>query len=100
MSENLNLVKKMGETMANSYSINWELWTPEETKNVENKVNTSLNFYESLFLFLEEFQNQENETDDYYKMIFEETIENLISSYLLKTIIERKQAVEDLVSNI
>jgi hypothetical protein len=94
IKKNLDFVKSVGESMANEYSINWESWTEEETKRIEKEANISMKFYEKLF---REF-NIDNE--EHTVEMFEDILENLVSGYVLLSIINRKKAVDELLSSV
>lgn len=84
----------MGESIADEYRIDWDKWDESETESLEKMVTISLKFYEKLF---SEFNpDKEEHTIE----IFEEILENLISGYTLQTIIDRKKAVEELISTV
>lgn len=92
--KNLEFLKSIGDSIADDYSINWELWTDEETTRIEKQTEISLKLYEKMF---NEF-NPDNEK--HTVEMFEDILENLISGYVLQTIISRKKAVDDLLSAV
>jgi len=91
---NLSLLKTVGQSMANDYSINWENWTEEETSLTEktNKVNTL--YYEKLFNSFD-LGNEKHTLE-----LFEDILENLVSVYMIETLLERKKAVDTLLSSV
>ena len=92
--KSLEYLKSIGESISEEYTINWELWTDQETKNIEKRTEISLRYYEKLF-------NEFNiHSEKHTIQMFEDILENLISGYVIQAIIAKKKAVEDLLSAI
>lgn len=93
-TKNLQLLKLMAESTANTYVIEWDKWSDEETAKIEKTNVILLKYYEKLF---NEFNiDDEKHTDE----IFEDILENLISGYVVASIINRKKSIEKLISSI
>lgn len=91
---NLSLLKTVGQSMAYDYSINWENWTEEETSLSEKKNNVNKLYYEKLF------NNYDIGNEEHTLELFEDILENLVSVYMIETLLERKKAVDNLLSSV
>lgn len=80
--------------MSRRYSINWDLWTDQETAQIEKELSVSLLFYEK------QFNDFDSNNETHTLELFEDIVENLISAYLLQSIINRVHTIDELLAKI
>lgn len=95
MDARLNFLQKIGDRLSEEYSINWESWEPGESERMEKEVQETIEHYEQEFEYCMS-QEVDEDSFDYINEILEE----LLSGYTLRAVLNRKKAIEELLVTV
>ena len=84
----------IAETIASEYEINWDEWNDEETVRMQKEITDGLEFYMSKFHFL---LDQDDELNEEAEDALMDALDNILSGYILQTLVNRKNAIDELL---
>jgi len=86
-----NLFSKIADKMARQYNINWEGINDEEAEDLYDETVNAITFYEEI---LDEYKDEI--TVDEYQVI----VTDMIQHYITISLLERREAIENLIKSI
>jgi len=89
--KNPAFLKMIAETIASEYEINWN---DEETVRMQKEITDGLEFYMSKFHFL---LDQDDELNEEAEDALMDALDNILSGYILQTLVNRKNAIDELL---
>jgi hypothetical protein len=92
--KNPAFLKMIAETIASEYEINWDEWNDEETVRMQKEITDGLEFYMSKFHFL---LDQDDELNEEAEDALMDALDNILSGYILQTLVNRKNAIDELL---
>ena len=95
-------VRARFRSVSDKYEINWEHWSEKETIRLTTELSRALPIYEQMFT---DFKNdiydegEDVDTEENAERLAD-ILENLVSGYIIQSLLHRKREVEDLLSSI
>lgn len=99
----LQLLRTMAELKADSYEINWEEWEQnQDSEKLESLVEEGVATYEQHLLNMKMLHEppDENGLDEEQVEKLEMLIDELIDGYIYQFMLQKKKAIEELISSI